>query len=66
MKLTREEFRKYIFSYNEDEAFYKKLYLQKKKDTAALLPFSGRTVLSVPYVCAMVATSLYVSFLILT
>lgn len=36
------------------------------EDTAALLPFSGRTVLSVPYVCAMVATSLYVSFLILT
>ena len=33
MKLTREEFRKYIFSYNEDEAFYKKLYLQKKKDS---------------------------------
>ena len=32
MKLTREEFRKYIFSYTEDEAFYKKLYLQKKKD----------------------------------
>ena len=30
MKLTREEFRKYIFSYTEDEAFYKKLYLQKK------------------------------------
>ena len=29
MKLTREEFRKYIFSYNEDEAFYKKLYLQR-------------------------------------
>lgn len=30
MKLTREEFRKYIFSYTEDEAFYKKLYLQKE------------------------------------
>ena len=27
MKLTREEFRKYIFSYTEDEAFYKKLYV---------------------------------------
>ena len=31
MKLTREEFRKYICSYNEEESFYKKLYFQKKK-----------------------------------
>ena len=30
MKLTREEFQKYIYAYNEDEIFYKTLYLQEK------------------------------------
>mgnify|MGYP000733204546 CR=1 FL=1 len=30
MKLTREEFRKYIFSYNEDEAFYKNFIYKKE------------------------------------
>ena len=31
MKLTREEFQKYIYAYNEDEIFYKTLYLQEKE-----------------------------------
>lgn len=31
MKLTREEFQKYIYSYNNDETFYKTLYLQEKE-----------------------------------
>ena len=31
MKLTREEFQKYIYSYNDDETFYKTLYLQEKE-----------------------------------
>lgn len=31
MKLTREEFRNYLYSYNEDESFYRTLYNQKKK-----------------------------------
>lgn len=30
MKLTREEFRNYLSSYNEDELFYKTLYLEKQ------------------------------------
>ena len=31
MKLIREEFQKYIYSYNDDETFYKTLYLQEKE-----------------------------------
>ena len=31
MKLTREEFQRYIYSYNDDETFYKTLYLQEKE-----------------------------------
>ena len=31
MKLNREEFQKYIYSYNDDETFYKTLYLQEKE-----------------------------------
>ena len=31
MKLTREEFQKYIYAYNEDVIFYKTLYLQEKE-----------------------------------
>ena len=30
MKLTREEFRNYIHSYENDELFYKDLYFQEK------------------------------------
>ncbi len=31
MKLTREEFQRYIYSYNDDETFYKTLYLQEQE-----------------------------------
>ena len=30
MRFTREDFRNYLYSYNEDELFYKTLYLEKQ------------------------------------
>ena len=31
MKLTREEFQRYIYSYNDDETFYKTLSCSEKE-----------------------------------
>lgn len=31
MRFTREEFQKYIYSYGEDEEFYRTLYYEEKK-----------------------------------
>ena len=39
MKFTREEFRKYLYSYNEDEIFYKTLYFQKKEAPETFLEY---------------------------
>ena len=32
MRFTREEFQKYIYSYEEDEEFYRTLYYEEKKN----------------------------------
>ena len=31
MRFTKEEFQKYIYSYEEDEDFYRTLYYEEKK-----------------------------------
>ena len=31
MQLTREDFQKFLYTYNEDELFYRTLYFEKKE-----------------------------------
>ena len=51
MKLTREEFQKYIYAYNEDEIFYKTLYLIKLNQACRAL---RETSLSNHAICELV------------